>query len=174
MGDRTGRTNGVIYSEWETSLPRCFDTAQNTKLFVELTTMLAEGRPVQAALHCPKAALEGGDQWHAPIMISPCIPDGIERPLEQVRRRYCASAPERGGCRKAGGALTLTALKEDLIAKRKVCADVINKHLAANGFDERVDHRSNAERGLPAPTQRHLGPVRVQRLLAEKGNTGKR
>ena len=64
----------------------------------------------------------------------------------------------------------MTALKEELIAKRKVCADVINKHLAANGFDQRVDHRSNADRGLPPPTQRHLGPVRVQRLLAEKAH----
>ncbi len=40
---------------------------------------------------------------------------------------------------------------------RKLWADTVNKHLEMNGFSERIDHRSNAERGIEEIPQIHMG-----------------
>ncbi len=38
-------------------------------------------------------------------------------------------------------------------------ADMVNRYLAKNGFEERIDHRSNADRGLEAIPSIHMGPA---------------
>ncbi|MCI3092721.1 mobilization protein, partial [Escherichia coli] len=55
------------------------------------------------AIHNPKASIDGGEQPHAPIMMSQRINDGMERSPEQYFRRYNAKHPVRGGARKDSG-----------------------------------------------------------------------
>jgi hypothetical protein len=171
-GGRHTRSNGVVYREWEIALPRCLTTDQNIALFEDLASRLAANRPVQAAFHCPPAALEGGLQPHGHFMISTCIPDGIPRPLDQQFRRYNPHEPEKGGCRKEGGATSRRELREKMVKERALIADVMNEHLAMNGVEQRVDHRTNGERGLPEPKARHMGPARVQQRLAAQAGLG--
>ena len=162
--DRHLRRNGVAFRSWDIAFPRSLSKEQNTALLQDLAVQLASGRPVEAAFHCPKAAMEGGDQPHGHFMIYDCIPDGIARPLDKMFTRFNPSDPASGGCRK-GGATTRGEMKQQLIGDRAICGEVINRHLEAHGKPERVDHRSNAVRNLPAPAGAHLGPSGVRRIL---------
>jgi Ti-type conjugative transfer relaxase TraA len=47
--------------------------------------------------------------------------------------------------------------KENILEWRKSWADIQNQHLAKNGFDIRVDHRSHEERGIDLEPQNKLG-----------------
>ncbi|MCC8044311.1 MAG: MobA/MobL family protein [Clostridiales bacterium] len=42
---------------------------------------------------------------------------------------------------------------------RAAWADVVNRHLEMNGFTERIDHRSNADRGIEEIPTIHMGPA---------------
>lgn len=57
--------------------------------------------------------------------------------------------------------------EEQLVLWRKAWADVTNRYLAQYGHDSRIDHRSNAERGLDEQPTIHEGVV--ARALEEKG-----
>lgn len=57
--------------------------------------------------------------------------------------------------------------EERLVAWRAAWADVANRYLERAGFSERIDHRSNAERGLDAIPTVHEGPV--ARALERQG-----
>ena len=57
--------------------------------------------------------------------------------------------------------------EEQLVAWRAAWADVANRYLERAGFSERIDHRSNAERGLDAIPTVHEGPV--ARALERQG-----
>ena len=52
--------------------------------------------------------------------------------------------------------------EEQLVALRAAWADVANRYLERAGFAERIDHRSNAERGLDEIPTIHEGPVARQ------------
>ena len=56
---------------------------------------------------------------------------------------------------------------EQLVLWRAAWADVANRYLERAGFSERIDHRSNAERGLDAIPTVHEGPV--ARALERQG-----
>ena len=49
--------------------------------------------------------------------------------------------------------------EEQLVSWRAAWADVSNRYLERAGFTERIDHRSNAERGLDTIPTIHEGPV---------------
>ena len=57
--------------------------------------------------------------------------------------------------------------EEQLIEWRKAWADVTNRYLAKYGHDERIDHRSHADRGLTEQPTIHEGAV--ARALEKKG-----
>ena len=58
--------------------------------------------------------------------------------------------------------------EEQLIEWRKAWADVTNRYLERYGHDERIDHRSHADRGLTEQPTIHEGVV--ARALEKKGN----
>lgn len=161
--DRRLRRNGVAFRSWDVAFPRSLSKEQNAELLSDLAVRLADGRPVEAAFHCPEAAIEGGEQPHGHFMIYDCVPDGIPRPLDQMFGRYNPRDPATGGCRKSG-APSRAEVRHKLVQERGICAEVINHHLERHGLSERVDHRSNEVRGLPAPKRAHLGPSGVRKL----------
>lgn len=57
--------------------------------------------------------------------------------------------------------------EEQLIEWRKAWADVTNRYLERYGYDERIDHRSHADRGLTEQPTIHEGVV--ARALEKKG-----
>jgi hypothetical protein len=162
--DKNERKNGTTYRELEFALPKELTLVQNTDL---VTTLIAErlgNKPYQYAIHCPKAAIDGGLQPHAHVMYSDRLPDGIERSPEQHFQRYNSHCPELGGCRKDGGASSRSALRANVIAERSYFANLQNSRLTEHGHAARVDHRSFAERGLKMSPEKHLGQAGVRGL----------
>ncbi len=158
------RANGATYREIEVALPRELDPAQRRALVEAFVAEeLGERHAYQWAIHTPPAALERGAQPHAHIMYSERTRDGYERDPAQYFRRYNATAPERGGCRKDSAGTA-----ERLAATRQRWAEVQNQHLARHGHVARVDHRSLQARGLDRRPERHLGPSRVQSLSPQE------
>jgi hypothetical protein len=137
---------------------------------------LGEKFTYTAAIHNPRAAIEGGEQPHAHIMYSERTLDGIERPAEQHFKRYNAKNPERGGCQKANTAKTKDERKIELVELRERWADLQNKHLAAAGMQSTVTHRSLADQGIARLPEAHIGPkrrelfplVRAERVQAQE------
>lgn len=62
--------------------------------------------------------------------------------------------------------------KEQITSLRKLNADVSNKHLAKNGFDERVDHRTLKAQGIDRLPQIHLS--RAEMELEKRGKKTKK
>ena len=56
---------------------------------------------------------------------------------------------------------------EQLLIWREVWADVVNRSLERKGLDERIDHRSHAERGLDEQPTVHEGVI--ARAMENKG-----
>ena len=57
--------------------------------------------------------------------------------------------------------------EEQLQQRRIAWEDVVNKHLERAGSEERIDHRSNADRGIDEHPTIHEGPV--ARIIEKKG-----
>jgi hypothetical protein len=57
-------------------------------------------------------------------------------------------------------------VRDELIATRKMIADIQNEALAMHGHDARVDHRSHRERGIGSAPERHLGQERIRQMSA--------
>lgn len=165
-GQKFERKNGAVYREVIIALPGELSVLQNNALVDEIVSKLAPGKPYQVAIHAPKSSLEGELNPHAHLMISDRMDDGIERPAEQFFSRYNANNPEQGGRRKASGGRNRMQVRDELIGKRKMVADIINHHLAINGHEARVDHRKLKEQGAARKAERHLGPARIRGMSA--------
>lgn len=164
FADKYERINAAVYRELVIAIPEEFDLDQ-AKAFVEqVVTNLIGNRPYQYALHAPGAALDEGVNLHVHLMYSDRVPDGIDRPPERMFARFNRKHPEDGGRRKASGGMNSIQLRDDLIAKRKVIADIQNRMLQEAGHDAQVDHRSHRERGIAKRPERHLGPARINRM----------
>ena len=60
-------------------------------------------------------------------------------------------------------------LRDEVLAKRKLVADTINHHLAMQGHDARVDHRTLKEQGLERKAERRIPAFRLEKMSpAEK------
>lgn len=160
------RANGAAYREAIIALPNELGPAERRQFLDEIIPELIGDRPYQWAIHGPEGKLEGIRNVHAHVMYSDREPDGVARPIEQVFRRYNREHPDRGGRRKASGGRSRLQLRDELIAKRKLVADVENKMLADVGSTERVDYRSYKDRGIERKPERHLGPARVNRMTS--------
>ena len=160
--DECERENGVTFRDYTIALPREVPMHENVRLASRLSERLAGKKPYSFAVHCPRAALEGGPQPHVHAMVSPRIPDGVVRPLDQVFRRYNSDCPALGGCRKEPAPSSKSELRKQMIAERQLCADEINRTLESCGLDARVGHRSNKDRGITDAPGRHLGAAGVR------------
>lgn len=67
-----------------------------------------------------------------------------------------------------GGGRTRMQVRDDLIAMRKLAADIQNFHLARHGYAARVDHRSLREQGVLRAPERHLGPGRIRQMSPQQ------
>ena len=137
---------------------------QNMALAEDLVAKLASGKPSQHAIHAPTSSLEGELNPHLHLMISDREDDGIEREADTFFSRYNGTKPEAGGRRKASGGRNSLQLRDDVIAKRKLVADTINEHLANNGHEARVDHRTLKERGITRAPERRISAIRIGKM----------
>lgn len=168
--DSYERENGAAYIEAIIALPQELTNEQNRRLARELAEIIAPGLPRQLAIHDPLSTLAGVRNPHMHLMFSARKPDGVPRPPEQFFRRYNSKNPERGGCRKERGGRTPQEMGDDLRLLRGRIADAQNQALAAAGQAARVDHRSNYDRGVDKPPERHLGPAAIRRMTdGQKG-----
>lgn len=146
----------------EIALPRELKPAQRAELVRAFVRQeIGEHHTYQWAIHTPNAA-DGGEQPHVHLMFSERQCDGIERDPDQYFKRYNAKAPEKGGARKgygpsAGKTLTAAERADELKAVRERWEVLCNEHLKMAGHGQRIDMRSNAERGIKlAPERKQL------------------
>ena len=161
--DAFERKNGTTYREMEIALPRELSAAERLALTREFVRLeIGDRHAYQFAIHCP-AAVDGQEQPHVHLMFSERQQDGIERDPEQYFKRYNAKAPEKGGCRKgygpsAGQTLTKAERVAELKELRGRWAAMCNAHLERAGVEQRIDMRSNAERGIGLEPERKQLP----------------
>ncbi|MCV4998133.1 MobA/MobL family protein [Escherichia coli] len=167
--DEFERKNGTTYREIEIALPRELTREQRIELVEDFVQKeLGDRHAYQYAIHNPPGAIDGKEQPHAHIMFCERINDGIERDPQQFFKRANSKSPERGGAKKARFGETPQERKAALVALRSRWADVQNKHLAHNGHESRVDHRSLKEQGIKRTPEVHLGPIHIANLNNEQ------
>ena len=137
--DEYERANGRLYREVQFALPKELNEGQRRELASGFAARLTEGErlPYTLAIH-----RGDGENPHAHLMFSERANDGIERSREQWFRRANRSEPEQGGARKSRVAVPQTWLEQT----RKVWEREANEALDRAGREERIDHRSLAER----------------------------
>ena len=168
LADEHERVNGSAYRAITISLPRDLTTEQNLNLAHTLVEALVDSKPYLFAFRSSVSSLDGGSNPHVRIMISDRMPDGIERPPEQISRRYNAIHPARGGWKKDSGGMTRQQLREKVLMQREFVAETINEALSHHGHASRVDHRSLKERGERRKPERYLGPARIRAMSEEE------
>ena len=156
--DEFERKNGAAYREIEIALPRELSPGQRKDLVDDFVQQeLGDKHTYTWAIHTPKASIEGGEQPHAHIMYSERMQDGIERGPDQFFKRYNAKQPERGGCQKSNITKSAEQRKTELVELRERFADLQNVYLEKYDHEDRVDHRSLADRGIERRPEKHLG-----------------
>ncbi|MEW9572262.1 MobA/MobL family protein [Rhodanobacter sp. Si-c] len=165
--DRHERANGAVYREHVVALPSELDASQQHALVDKLVQNLAGNKPYQYAIHAPNSSLASAVHPHMHLQVSDRLPDGIERAPAQEFMRYNAKDPSQGGRRKDSGGRTPLQVRDELIATRKMIADLQNEALAEHGHATRVDHRSHWERGIKREPERHLGQERISQMSTE-------
>lgn len=129
------RKDGCTAREYEINLPYQLSDQQRIELAQDFSHRLAEihGIAVDLCLHKPTAKeIENGSDprnYHAHI-------------LTTTRKITNNGLTDKADIEKAG-----RKRKEDLLATRKLWADVANHHLKRAGLDEQIDHRSLKEQG---------------------------
>ncbi len=154
--DRHERVNGQLFVELEFALPRelsLADQIELTKRFTQDRTTLPDGSrlPYTWAIHAG-----GGRNAHVHLMISTRVFDGIARDAETWFKR----AAPKGRPADEGGARKTAALQHPnwLRETREQWERAANSFLQASGSRERIDHRSNADRGIDELPGEHVGP----------------
>jgi hypothetical protein len=169
--DLYGRINARVASEVLLTLPRELPRAQQVVAVREFVARHLPHYPYTWALHEARAR-DGGLQPHAHVQFSPRMLDGIERDAVRFFGRANSQHPERGGApmdRSIKERDTLLRMREDW-------ARILNRALEQTGREERVDHRSNAARGLervPEPKLHWREARALAQLLARAGYSGR-
>lgn len=160
--DKNERKNGAIYREFELTLPRELTPDQRTELVREwVKSEIGDRHAVTFAIHCPSAAIEGGEQPHAHIMYCERVLDGIDRSEEKYFSRYNAKNPEKGGARKVDRGMHAERAAA-LIGERERWEVLQNSHLEKHGHAARVDASSYKARGIDQKPEPHLGARRAK------------
>jgi hypothetical protein len=166
--DRFERANGAAYRELVISLPNEFTLSQHEEFVSKAVARLIGNKPYLYGIHCPEAELGKVDNPHVHVIYSDRQPDEHQRSPEKTFARYNSKHPDRGGCKKDSGGKTPLQLRDEVIAKRKLVADIQNEMLAEMGASTRVDHRSHRERGIERQPERHLGQARIRTMTVEE------
>jgi hypothetical protein len=146
---------GVLYREIEISLPRDLPREMWRGFISDACTpYLATGVPVDAAIHCPRAA-DGGEQPHGHLLIptraiDPASETGFARAKNDVLAAMFESGGRRGG--SPGAALQ---------RERERWAAALNHSLREAGSLRRVDARSHADRGVIRRPEPRIGEGRL-------------
>ncbi len=167
-GDKNERANGVVYREHVIALPDELTRQQQKQLANELVMAFAGRQPFQFAVHDKHASIGDRPNVHLHLMISERIDDGIVRSPEQMFRRYNPHDPERGGCRKGNCGKDKLQLRDELVASRRMCAEITNAALEKHGHSARVDHRTLKAQGVARTPERHLGRARVNSMSEQE------
>lgn len=165
--DKHERANGCAAREFELALPTELTLEQQKEVLRDFIDGVIGDKPFQFAIHQPVGALSGQSNPHAHVLVCDRILDGIERPIDQIFRRYNPHYPSRGGARKDSGGKPAHVLREALIAQRKLWADIQNAALERHGHTARVDHRSLEEKGIGRAAERHIGPGAIRHMTEE-------
>lgn len=166
--DKHERANGSASREIEASLPNALSTEDQVAIVKEYIDQTGAGKPYQYAIHHSIGKLSQKDNSHFHLIYSDRVQDGIERPLDQMFRRYNPAAPETGGCKKGSGGKSPSILRSEVQAKRKLMADIINAKMEERGLSERVDHRSLKDQGIKRAPERYLGPGKVKNMTVQE------
>jgi len=164
LADLHERSNGSAYREYVIPLPSELTPSQRHELVMALIQEIAGDKPYQYAVHVSVSSLSGELNPHLHLMVTDRVPDGIERGPEQVFRRHNSAQPEKGGWKKESGGRSRLALRDELIDKRKRCAETQNTVLAKYGYTARVDHRKLSEQGIQRRPEKHLGQARIRNM----------
>ncbi len=146
MGDREKLWNAVeanekrkdaqLAREIQVSLPRELTLAENIELIKEFVQkeFVDKGMIADVAVHLDKSS-DGDLQPHAHVMLTmrEITLDGFGQKVREWNS------------------------KEHLLMWRENWAEVSNRHLALNGHDLTIDHRSNLERGINLEPQHKIG-----------------
>lgn len=132
------RIDAQLAREVKFSLPRELTLEQNVMLTREFVNdiFVSRGMIADYSIHLEKAS-DGGAQPHAHVLLTQ------------------REVTEHG----FGNKVRDWNKKENLLMWRKDWADYENRHLALNGYDLRVDHRSLKEQGIDLIPQDKIGYV---------------
>lgn len=130
------RKDSRLARELEISLPRELSLEQNVSLIKEFVQQqfVSKGIIADFSVHVEKAS-DGETQPHVHVMLTT---------REILNGEF-------------GKKITLLDKKESLLEWRKEWADCANKHLAINGHDLRIDHRSLQDQGIDLEPQKKIG-----------------
>jgi len=165
--------------EQEIALPNELDTQDHVAIVMKYIEQSNRGKPYQFAIHRSIGKLSQEPNTHVHLLESDRIQDGVERPLDQIFRRFNPEHPELGGCKKGTGGRDPASLRQEVQAKRKLMADIINAKLEEKGYSARVDHRSLKEQGIerapetsPRPRKSKKHVSRREAGVCEEARTG--
>ena len=146
------RADAQLAKDLELALPRELSRAEAIRLVCDFarTHFVDHGMVADVNVHEGQAA-DGSAQPHAHILLT---------------MRRVAPGPE-GQPEKAAFGLKERAWNEWALLRgwRAAWADLVNARLAEADLDLRVDHRSNAERGLDLEPQNKVGPAGARRAV---------
>lgn len=129
------RLNSQPSRELEFAIPRCVPPERRLEFACHIVQPLVDaGRVAQVDVHSMIAS-DGGEQPHAHVLLTTRSIDGEGFKKSKNREWEAIYNNERGR------------------ALRGQVAERMNLWLAANGHDQRVDHRSNRQRGLLPPME---------------------
>jgi len=139
------RKDAQLAREFTISLPRELTIEQNKALITEFVTheFVSKGMIVDVCFH-NDVMKDGNRQPHAHVMLT----------LREVN--------ENGFGKKVRDWNN----KELLLQWRESWSNSANHHLALNGFDIQIDHRSNEARGIELEPQYKIGPSASQERMA--------
>ena len=145
------RRDAVLARDIELALPKELNRAAAIRLARDFARdqFVARGMVADLNVHWGQAA-DGTPQPHAHIMLS--------------MRRIVAAGQGRPG-EDGGFGLKQRDWNDRALLRswRAAWADLVNARLAEAGIDARVDHRSNAARGLDLEPQHKIGPAGARR-----------
>lgn len=131
------RKDAQLAREFNFALPKELTHEQNITLAREFVAseFVARGMVADLCIHDGKTK-DGENQPHAHVMLA--LRDVTAEGFGKKNREWNA--------------------KENLCLWREAWAEYTNKHLALNGVDQRIDHRTLGEQGINLEAQRKIGP----------------
>lgn len=145
--------NRNAYREFELNIPNELNHQEAINLIKDFVTKeIGENFPYTFAIHESFNKETGEKNLHCHLMFSERKLDNIEREKERFFKKANTKNPSLGGAKKD----RLWQSKERLLQLRKSWEILQNTSLEKNGFSERVDCRSLAERRKEALEQGDL------------------